>query len=70
MPRPILVEALCALRKSPSDILEELYQKLGATPYGRGQPYPKPPGQRYPSAALLIDACAVPAFTQPIQRGV
>jgi phosphomannomutase len=63
----LLVEALCALRKSPSDILEELYQKLGQH-HTVEDNLILSPQDRDILRQRLMDACAVPAFTQPIQR--
>ncbi len=63
----LLVEALCALKKSPSDILEELYQRLGRH-YTAEDNMLVSLEQKEKLQKTLMDACQLPDFSQPIQR--
>ncbi len=63
----LLVEALCALGQSPSDILDELYQKLGAH-YTAEANLSFTQAEKAALQKVMMDGCLVPQFPQSVSR--
>ncbi|MDD4081231.1 MAG: phosphoglucomutase/phosphomannomutase family protein [Eubacteriales bacterium] len=63
----LLVEALCALQKSPADIMDELYQKLGPH-HTVEDSFTFTPDEKQRVEASVMERRELPAFSQSIQR--